>query len=128
VRLLLDTHALIWWWLQDDRLSDRAREAIADPEVETFVSAISCYEIALKVGSGRLPAMVEPLSQFAEACEQDGLIQLAIRYDHARTAGLLPPTHRDPFDRMIAGQALTERLVVVTCDRAIAAFGCETLW
>lgn len=128
MRLLLDTHALIWWWLQDDRLSDRAREAIADPAVETFVSAVSCYEIALKVGSGRLPAMVEPLSQFGEACEQDGLILLAIRYDHARAAGLLPLTHRDPFDRMIAAQALAERLLVVTCDRAISAFRCDTLW
>jgi PIN domain nuclease of toxin-antitoxin system len=128
LRLLLDTHALIWWWLQDPRLSDRARDVISDPGVETWVSAVSCYEIALKVGSDRLPAMVELLSQFTEACEQDGLVQLALRYDHARTAGLLPLTHRDPFDRMIVAQALTERLIVVTCDRQIATFGCETLW
>lgn len=128
MRVLLDTHALIWWWLSDPKLSARAHQVIADPQVETFVSAISTYEIALKVGSGRLPTMAVPLSHFAEAAEQDGLTQLAMRYDHARAAGMLPLFHRDPFDRMIAAQSLIERMIVVTCDPQFVAFGCETLW
>lgn len=128
MRLLLDTHALVWWWLGDPKLSAAARDAIADPDLETFVSAVSTYEIALKVGSGRWPAMAEPLAHFAKAVAEDRLIQLMLRHDHAKTAGLLPLHHRDPFDRMIAAQALVERLTVVTCDRQFAAFGCETLW
>ncbi len=128
MRLLLDTHALIWWWLADSRLSERARLAIADPEIDTFVPAVASYEIALKIATARLPTMIELLSQFGEACAADGFVQLDLRFDHARAAGLLPLAHRDPFDRMIAAQAMTEGMAVVTCDAQLAAFGCETLW
>jgi PIN domain nuclease of toxin-antitoxin system len=128
LRLLLDTHALIWWWLSDPKLSEHARAAIAHEGNETFVSAVSAYEIALKVGAGQLPQMAELLARFSDAAHEDALMHLPLRYDHARTAGLLPLHHRDPFDRLIAAQALMEELMVVTCDPQIAAFGCEVLW
>ena len=127
-RFLLDTHTLIWWWLEDPKLSRTARDSIADARHENYVSAVSAYEIGLKVNAGRLPGMAALLSQFAEASAQDGFLQLPMRYDHAREAGLLPLAHRDPFDRMIAAQALIERLTVITCDRQFAALGCRTLW
>lgn len=128
MRYLLDTHALIWWWLGDPKLSTPAAHAIADDGNEVYVTAISAFEIALKVGRGQLPAMIEPLGQFDEAALGDGLRHLPLRFDHARRAGLLDGTHGDPFDRMIAAQSLIEDLIVITRDPHIAAFGCETLW
>lgn len=102
--------------------------AIGSDSNIVFVSAVSAYEIALKIRSGRLPAMNEPLEQFGEAAERDGMVHLALRYDHARQAGVLPGTHRDPFDRLIAAQGLAEDLTVITRDPQFAAFGCRVLW
>lgn len=128
MRFLLDTHALIWWWLNDPKLSRSAAAAISTNDNIIFVSPVSAFEIALKVRSGHLPTMIEPLQQFQEAAERDGLAHLSLRYGHAREAGLLPGDHRDPFDRLIAGQALVDGLTVITRDAAFAAFGCKVLW
>lgn len=125
---LLDTHALIWWWLQDPKLSTAAQDAIASRSARVFVSPISALEIALKVRQGRLPGMGEPLRQFEQAVEADGMTHLPLRHDHCRTAGLMESEHRDPFDRLLAAQGLTEGLMVITKDPQFAAFGCETLW
>lgn len=128
MRYLLDTHALIWWWLEDPQLSARARAVIASGGNEVHVSPISAFEVALKVRAGQLPTMIEPLRQFDEAMRGDGLRHLPLRYDHARQAGLLRAERRDPFDRMIAAQGLLEDLTVITRDRQFAAFGCKVLW
>jgi PIN domain nuclease of toxin-antitoxin system len=125
---LLDTHALIWWWLQDPKLSAKAQDAIGSRAARVFVSPISAFEIALKVRDGRLPEMDEPLRHFEHAIEADGMTHLPLRHDHCRTAGLMEGTHRDPFDRLIAAQGLTDGLIVITRDPHFAAFGCETLW
>ncbi|MFV0624007.1 type II toxin-antitoxin system VapC family toxin [Sphingomonas sp. ac-8] len=125
---LLDTHALIWWWLGDPKLSAPARAAIGARGNRVAVSAVSAFEIALKVRSGQLPAMLEPLQQFEGAVIADGMIHLPLRQDHCRTAGLMAGDHRDPFDRMIAAQGLVDGLTVITRDPQFAAFGCETLW
>jgi PIN domain nuclease of toxin-antitoxin system len=125
---LLDTHALIWWWLQDPKLSAAAQDAIGKRETRVFVSPVSAFEIALKVRQDRLPTMIEPLGQFEDAVEADGMTHLPLRHDHCRAAGLMEGEHRDPFDRLIAAQGLTEGLIVITKDPQFAAFGCETLW
>lgn len=127
-RCVLDTHALIWWWTDDPRLSTKARDAIIDPETDIFVSPICGIEIAMKLGRGDLDNLREPLAALERAFAADDFLHLPVTFQHARDAGLLPGEHRDPFDRMIAAQALTEGLTVITRDREIAAFGCKTLW
>jgi PIN domain nuclease of toxin-antitoxin system len=126
-RYLLDTHALIWWWKDDPRLSPAARAAMADPATEIFVSPVCGIEIATKVRRGTLE-LGQPLAEYEHAFAEDGFLHLPINFLHARDAGLLPGEHKDPFDRLIAAQALIENLTVITRDPQIAGFGCRTLW
>jgi len=128
VAFLLDTHTLIWWWGRKPDLSAAAREAIESPDSTIFVSAATTWEMATKVRSGRLPEMERRITQYDEGVVEDGFLHLPVDWHHARRAGLLPGAHGDPFDRMIAAQALIEDLTVVSCDPKIAAFGCRTLW
>ena len=128
MRYLLDTHALMWWWLTDPKLSAPVRNLLSDRANHVFVSAVTGYEIANKVRLEKLPMMREPLAVYDFALAQDGFAPLTLDPHHARHAGLLEGDHRDPFDRMIAAQALVEDLTVITRDPAIAAFGCKVLW
>lgn len=116
MKVLLDTNAFLFW--RNDSLIDRAREIIADPDNEVFVSAASVWEISIKAGIGRLrmPGNV------AEMVAEDGFLPLAISFEHAQRAGGLPLHHRDPFDRLLVAQALCEGLVVVTRDPAFSAY------
>ena len=125
---LLDTHALIWWWLGDPALSQRAKEIMAGRTSPIHVSAISGIEIALKVRAGRLPAMAEPVLRFDANVIEDDFRHLDIRHDHAVKAGLMPGDPRDPFDRLLAAQALIEGLTVISRDPAFTAFGCKVAW
>ncbi len=126
--LLLDTHALIWWWLDDPQLSKTARKAMESDTNRIVVSSVNVYEIANKHRLGRLPALGEILSDLDNAIDYAGFARLSLSTRHTLRAGLLLGDHRDPFDRMIAAQGLVEQMTVVTRDRAIAAFGCEVLW
>lgn len=128
MQLLIDTHALIWWWSNDDRLPVGVRELIKSDEVVVYVSSISALEIAIKVRIGQLPEMRERVHQFHEGVRDDGFHHLSVRDDHSVRAGLLPGPHRDPFDRVIAAQGLMEQLPVMTRDPQFAKFGCRTLW
>lgn len=125
---LLDTHALIWWWLADPKLSGAACEAIEGKGDRIVVSAVSIYEIANKQRIGKLPALQAILSGLDDAVADSGFELLSLSAGHAAHPGQLLGDHRDPFDRMIAAQGLVERLTVITCDPAIAAFGCKVLW
>ena len=113
MRLLLDTHVLLWWLADDDALPDDAAEAIADPESEVFVSAATVWEIAIKQAAGKLDAP----SDLIGALEINRCDQLAMTATHALAAGRLPRHHGDPFDRMIIAQAQIEGLVVTTVDK-----------
>jgi PIN domain nuclease of toxin-antitoxin system len=128
MRLLLDTHALLWWFTDDAQLSATARAAIADEANEIFVSAVSAWEIATKQRIGKLALLPEASARFGELVAADGFTHLPVNHLHSLRAGSYAVEHRDPFDRMLAAQSELEGLLLVSCDRAFAAFACRTLW
>ena len=128
MKLLLDTHALLWWFTDDARLPATVRQIIADERNEVFVSAASAWEIATKQRIGKLEDVPDAARRFAELVEADGFSHLPVDHLHALRAGSYPCTHRDPFDRMLAAQSEIDELVLVTCDPAIANFPCQTFW
>ena len=122
MRLLLDTHALLWW-LADEGLTDQARDAIADPANLVILSAASAWEISIKKALGKLSAP-DDLEQQAE---ESGFSPLPITIAHALAAGRLPRHHDDPFDRMLIAQAFAEGLTIVTHDKRFADYKAPTL-
>lgn len=120
MKLLLDTHVLLWW-LQDEDLEAAAGEAIANPDNLLFVSAASIWEISIKSGLGKLQVEGNGVDTILEAIEPD-FEQLAISFNHAALAGSLTAHHRDPFDRMLIAQAGAEEMVLVTRDRQLDAY------
>lgn len=128
MRLLLDTHALLWWWLDDPRLSRRASEAIGAEDADVHVSAATAWEIATKVRIGKLPAARRLAERFEVGLAEQGFRQLAITVAHGRRAGSLAGDHRDPFDRILAAQSMIEGLLVVSADARIRRLGARTLW
>lgn len=128
MQVLLDTHALLWWWANDARLSETARTVLEEDDTIVYASAASVLEIAIKFRLGKLPEMAGKIDRFEQAMHEDGFHFLSVRPDHAIRAGLLPGAHRDPFDRLLAAQGLIDSLILITRDREIAAFGCKVLW
>jgi PIN domain nuclease of toxin-antitoxin system len=120
VRLLLDTHVLLWWLADDRKLGKKAREIIASPNNDVLVSAASVWETAIKTALGRLEIELDDLEN---AIVQNGFRPLPIGFQHAVTAGRLPPAHRDPFDRILVAQASVEELRVVSHDRIFERYG-----
>ncbi|MFB1487592.1 MULTISPECIES: type II toxin-antitoxin system VapC family toxin [unclassified Thiocapsa] len=128
MRLLLDTHALLWWLDGDAHLSLPAREAIADQHTVVLVSAASAWEIATKVRIGKLPGAIHVIEHLPEILDAQDFFHLPVGMDHARRAGLMPGTHRDPFDRMLIAQAQIEGLTLVSNEVLFDAFGVARLW
>jgi PIN domain nuclease of toxin-antitoxin system len=128
MRYLLDTHCLLWWWNDDPRLSSAAREAIAEPDNEIWVSAASAWEIATKARIGKLADMPEAVTRYPLLMDRNGFMALAIGQNHALKAGKYRQLHRDPFDRLLAAQAMIEKMPLITRDPEFAAFDCETFW
>jgi PIN domain nuclease of toxin-antitoxin system len=117
VRLLLDTHVLLWWLADDRTLTKQARRLIAN-EPEVFASAASAWEIAIKQALGKLEAPEDLQS----ALETGGIRRLPIEFEHAAVAGALPRHHDDPFDRMLVAQAQCEGLTLLTSDPRISSY------
>lgn len=124
MRLLLDTHALLWWLADDPKLGRAAREAIADPDAIVHVSAASLWEIAIKANLGKLDLGGADLAVEVPA---NGFVELPIGARHALAAGALPRHHDDPFDRMLVAQAQLEDLVVVSRDPTFPRYGVSVL-
>jgi PIN domain nuclease of toxin-antitoxin system len=125
VRLLLDTHTVLWWFSDDPRLAMAARKAIADPTNRLVVSAAVGYEIAYKQNLGRLPPLPETLPK---RLLREGVEILPISMDHALAAAALPASHRDPWDRIMMAQALAEQCQVVTVDAVFSDYGIPVIW
>ena len=128
MRLLLDTHAVLWWAYNHRLLSETAYAAIADATNEVFVSAVSAMEIATKHRLGRLGFAETLAVGFAAEITTRGFGLLSIDCDHALRAGSLSGDHRDPWDRLLCAQALVEGMTLVSNDSKLAAFGVDTLW
>jgi len=126
--VLVDTHALLWWWAQPDRLTPRVLALLKDPHTSVVVSAASAWEIATKHRIGKLPSGGTIITQWTERIGTDGFIALPISPEHALRAGTLPGTHRDPFDRMIAAQSILEEVPVVSVDEALSSLGAARIW
>jgi PIN domain nuclease of toxin-antitoxin system len=128
MRLLLDTCVVIWATLEDDDLSKVARDLIADERNTIFVSAASAWEIATKVRRGRLPEAERLEREYLESMEGAGYVLLGIDTKCALRAGRLPGAHGDPFDRMLAAQALDLDIPILSPDTQLDQFGVRRIW
>lgn len=128
MRLLLDTHTLIWWFLDDARLTDRVGMLLDDPKSVVHVSAASAWELTTKYRAGRLQEAAELAEHLLKLIGRWRFTPLPVTVEHGHRAGLLPGDHRDPFDRMLAAQALIEDLDLVTADPALARSGARVMW
>ena len=127
-RLLLDTHALLWWLADPAQLSAKSHAAIAEPEHQVLVSGASAWELATKVRLGKLEIAQKLLSELPDVLASQGFELLPIQFSHGLRAGGYPQAHRDPFDRLLAAQAELEGVTLVSLDPALQAFPCHLLW
>jgi len=118
MRLLLDTHVVLWWLDDPNKIADDARNAIAEPANCVFVSPVVAWEIAIKRGNGKLSAPADIQTAIVDA----GFTELDIRFGHAWAVESLPDYHRDPFDRMLIAQAIHEGCTLVTRDAEIQRY------
>ena len=128
MRYLLDTHAFLWWIVDDPRLSAPAAAIIRDPGNEIWFSAASAWEIAIKARLGRITFEDDPVEFIPQQVAAGGFRDLPIRSDHALHASRLAPLHRDPFDRILAAQALVEKMALLTADQRMPRYGVQVVW
>jgi PIN domain nuclease of toxin-antitoxin system len=124
VKLLLDSHAFLWWLAEDPKLSANARQAVADPSSIVHVSAATVWELSIKASLGKLDLDGADL---VEEIGENDFVELPMTARHSHTAATLPRHHEDPFDRMLIAQARIEGLTVVTRDPAFRAYGIAIL-
>ena len=128
MRILLDTHAFLWWIADSARLSQAARQSITDETNDILISAASAWEIATKHRIGKLPEADAVALDATGAIADQGFEELAITVEDAERAGRLPGPHADPFDRVLIAQALARDLDIVSIDRVFDGYGVHRLW
>lgn len=128
MRVLLDTHAFLWWLGGSERFSGPAFEAIATPENDILVSAASAWEIATKYRLGRLPGAEAVAHDVVGCITSQGFQELAVTARDGERAGRLPGPHRDPFDRMLIAQALGLNLSLVSIEKVFDGYGLNRIW
>ncbi len=128
MQVLLDTHAILWWALDDPRLSYQARNLIASFQAEVLVSAASAWEISTKVRLGKLPEAEMFVDNFTPNVSRMGFQELAVTLEHGCRAGSLLGHHKDPFDRMLIAQALALNIPIISCDGVFDRYGVRRIW
>jgi PIN domain nuclease of toxin-antitoxin system len=128
LRVLLDTHALIWWFSDDPSLPQTVRGIIADTDNTLVVSAASAWELAIKHQSGKLRKVADLVSDFSGRIDREGFQLLPISAEHGIRAGLLPGLHKDPFDRMLIAQSQAENVPIISNEAVFEAYGVRRLW
>ena len=128
MRLLLDTHVFLWWVTDAPELSRRARRAIADSKSECLLSVASCWEMAIKAGLGKLELSGRIDRFLPQQMASNGIRELPVEMRHATRVARLPFHHRDPFDRLLAAQALEEGLSIVSADHIFKRYGLTRIW
>ena len=128
MKVLVDTHALLWWMGGDRRLSNQARVILENSANERIVSVASLWELAIKISMARPPAYGLTVGLVEEQLRAQDFIQLPLRIDALVRVEKLPWLHRDPFDRMLIGQALSENIPLLTSDTQIQRYPVQTVW
>jgi PIN domain nuclease of toxin-antitoxin system len=128
VKLLLDTHAFLWFVTSDPQLSETALDLIAEPTNEILISPASYWEIAIKVSPGKDPLSVPFEKFFQEGIDGSDMAILPIEVCHAAVLASLPMHHKEPFDRMIVSQGIAEQIPIASADAALDAYGVQRLW
>jgi len=128
MKVLLDTHAFLWWIMDDPRLSATARAIIADPDTVVHVSAACAWEIAIKTSLEKLRLPQSPSSYIPAQMQINGFNELAITVDHALHIHALPHHHRDPFDRILVAQSQMEGIPLVSRDPLLGHYAVDLIW
>lgn len=128
MRLLLDTHTLLWWLIKSPLLPVSAQNLLKHRNHNVLVSAASAWEMATKVRLGKLDIAADVVENFMLHLAHEQFEVIAVRVEHGISAGLLPGPHKDPFDRMLIAQALSENVPIVSNDRALDGYGVKRLW
>lgn len=128
MRLLLDTHALLWWFSDDTALPASSRKLLGRPESTVFVSAVSAWEISTKFRLGKLPSALDLIQDFEGYLAREGFNTLPLSSVQGVRAGLLPGPLKDPFDRMLIAQSQTEDLVLVSNEVVFDQYGVRRMW
>lgn len=128
MRVILDTHAFLWWITDDSRLPASAREVIAGAGNDLFLSAASGWEIAIKARLGRLEVAGDLTRLIPEHMTRNAIQSLPVSMSHALSVQDLPDIHRDPFDRILVAQGLLEQMPILTQDENIAKYEVQVIW
>lgn len=128
MKLLLDTHAFLWWVEGAPAFGRRAKAEVANPDNEVFLSAASCWELGIKLSLGKL-RLARSLDRFIpEQLARNGFVLSGVELRHVVRVADLPFHHRDPFDRLLVAQALLDELAIVSADRVFRKYGVTVVW
>ena len=128
MKVLIDSHAIVWWMTGDPRLSDTAHQLLSSSVNERMLSLASLWELSLKVSTGQLLGIGSTIRDLREAADAQSISILPINYEHILRVEQLPAHHGDPFDRLLIAQALTEGLTILTADRKFRSYQAPVLW
>ena len=128
MRVLLDTHAFLWWNTDDSRLLTRVKKLISDPSNSLLLSVVSAWEIAIKVHRGRLHTPEPPATYLPSRLAHYGIESLPVTLTHVLETASLPAHHGDPFDRLLIAQARMERIPILTADADFRKYAVEVIW